>query len=1084
MLHLSVDVMVHDRFMRKALFFVIWFLFLLLSVSLFCSKGLFADIVLGNIKENDRQVLQPTLVVGDIQSLGHLLDLSYLDEKPILFFLEPNYSRETLVLLERSNSIFFYQKGYTGLLLDLFPEIAETAIMHGDQVYSLKNPRYRVIVDDGSVKVSCKEEGYYQVFVKKKKGVKDKGGYKVVMEQNKIGNILDLVICDGKCLKLSSDYSTFWEDLKYWQPYGETYLTKGKHHFTIDGVISELLIVPKERCENIKNILKKKQASYFLTNENGIGRTIQRESKNTKPRNFIVANSGKYQVRVRLSPINKKIIFRNIDQKLSAADLPLMESKYGDNSIVSLSLTKYQLDLIKYPNLQISFDNYKPCEGLLTFVLELDTDKDNQADTLLVYQYKVGKEKALPKKEARLNKSDTVIEFSKVILKEKDFWYKANRELGRSETTDMYQWYYDDLGSKFAHYREGDYFVAKSDCSKADYFVITKRFPSIDLKENPYIELDYKLENPDVQTLWINFKIDTTGDGRPDTILDTGPNITPLTKLNEFTYLKETSAGDSVHQKIYALNRNRIDLLKDKPACNLLEVIIFCVGEGGFYLNEFSIGEYITGKEVLSRIREQKEGNTLLASVREKKSGGKIAEKTIGKDKARAKVTEEMSPGINVKKNKAGMFYLKLEEKLFNWKDSDVAWLDVKEKTEDGDSVFIVNDIHQQIHRKLKNIEACTLKGITSFYQSSEESASPLGLLSLKEIVVYGDEAKEFPAYISGRKSEQEWRKQFEEDSMQYGFKTVLDKKYLEEDTQRLERYIKDKLLCKENTEAFQPDNTDWKLDVIEPVVNYNDIYSEIVDEPIFKYGGEQYNLRNSFKTLGNESRDMTKTNASYSILDTNLQLKDLDITGEGKISIYHQSEYFKVDMIELTKPGEESLYDSDENEPEITFNKINPTRYIVDVNAEESFWLVFSESFSTGWKAYVRRSDEGLRQGTGERKNVVEPWSALVSARRDKGNRLELKEHQRVNGYANGWYVPLGQEPEVRSSNSEERQETIGPGEFQIVLEYQPQRLLEIGVLISGVTILSCIGYLCWSSVRRLVGEGKKTILSADCAD
>ena len=79
---------------------------------------------------------------------------------------------------------------------------------------------------------------------------------------------------------------------------------------------------------------------------------------------------------------------------------------------------------------------------------------------------------------------------------------------------------------------------------------------------------------------------------------------------------------------------------------------------------------------------------------------------------------------------------------------------------------------------------------------------------------------------------------------------------------------------------------------------------------------------------------------------------------------------------------------------------------------------------------------------------------------------------------------MPLGQEPEVRSSNSEERQETIGPGEFQIVLESQPQRLLEIGVLISGVTILSCIGYLCWSSVRRLVGEGKKTILSADCAD
>ena len=43
---------------------------------------------------------------------------------------------------------------------------------------------------------------------------------------------------------------------------------------------------------------------------------------------------------------------------------------------------------------------------------------------------------------------------------------------------------------------------------------------------------------------------------------------------------------------------------------------------------------------------------------------------------------------------------------------------------------------------------------------------------------------------------------------------------------------------------------------------------------------------------------------------------------------------------------------------------------------------------------------------------------------------------------------------------------------DFQIVLEYKPQRLFEIGVLISGVTFVSCIGYLCFSGIRGLISK------------
>ena len=68
----------------------------------------------------------------------------------------------------------------------------------------------------------------------------------------------------------------------------------------------------------------------------------------------------------------------------------------------------------------------------------------------------------------------------------------------------------------------------------------------------------------------------------------------------------------------------------------------------------------------------------------------------------------------------------------------------------------------------------------------------------------------------------------------------------------------------------------------------------------------------------------------------------------------------------------------------------------------------------------------------------------------KNKGKRVELTEHQMVNGYANGWYKPVGQKseagsqkPEVRSQKSEEEEEEKVNGDFQIVLEYKPQLLV-----------------------------------------
>lgn len=150
---------------------------------------------------------------------------------------------------------------------------------------------------------------------------------------------------------------------------------------------------------------------------------------------------------------------------------------------------------------------------------------------------------------------------------------------------------------------------------------------------------------------------------------------------------------------------------------------------------------------------------------------------------------------------------------------------------------------------------------------------------------------------------------------------------------------------------------------------------------------------------------------------------------------------------------------------PILSYQKINPTRYLIRVKAREPFWLVFSESFHEGWRAYLKPVNS--EQFTVNRKNRWE-WSALVGAWKDRDKRVELKEHYVVNGYANGWWVPIGQF-EIKNEKLKIENIENKPEEFEIVLEFVPQRLFEVGVLISGLTLLGCVAYLLGTKIKRL---------------
>ncbi len=119
--------------------------------------------------------------------------------------------------------------------------------------------------------------------------------------------------------------------------------------------------------------------------------------------------------------------------------------------------------------------------------------------------------------------------------------------------------------------------------------------------------------------------------------------------------------------------------------------------------------------------------------------------------------------------------------------------------------------------------------------------------------------------------------------------------------------------------------------------------------------------------------------------------------------------------------------------QPQVSFEMVNPTKYRVKVaNATEPFLLVFSESYHDQWKACVNSGD-------GDVGWIEAFWRDTVPE----------GQHIMANGYANAWYIDpaeLGVEEE-----------------FSMTLYYKPQSLFYVGLVLSGVALVVCIGILLW---------------------
>jgi len=153
---------------------------------------------------------------------------------------------------------------------------------------------------------------------------------------------------------------------------------------------------------------------------------------------------------------------------------------------------------------------------------------------------------------------------------------------------------------------------------------------------------------------------------------------------------------------------------------------------------------------------------------------------------------------------------------------------------------------------------------------------------------------------------------------------------------------------------------------------------------------------------------------------------------------------------------------------PKITFAKVNPTKYrILIEGAKEPYSVVFSESFHKGWKLYINGLTDskinGLRYGEtvasyfeGEVKEGTHRMNFLEKDTFETWGQKSLPEerHYLVNGYANAWRILPA--------------DAGGQENYELIVEFEPQRLYYIGLFVSFGTFGACFVIMIISVIKK----------------
>lgn len=194
--------------------------------------------------------------------------------------------------------------------------------------------------------------------------------------------------------------------------------------------------------------------------------------------------------------------------------------------------------------------------------------------------------------------------------------------------------------------------------------------------------------------------------------------------------------------------------------------------------------------------------------------------------------------------------------------------------------------------------------------------------------------------------------------------------------------------------------------------VYVNDIWKDGIDSLLIKID-DGYWLRLNTEEITKKETKLTK-DSKYLIGRVIIDKGIHTISFKNSNPVYSSFRTNeKANYFLLFQKGEELK----ENLPEISYKKINPTKYLVNVkNAQDPFYLIQLENYDTYWNAKID-------------KNIVE-------------------EHEKVFGYANSWYINK-------------------KGNYNVVIEYAPQKWFYYSLFISLVFLSILVVFLIYLKIK-----------------
>ena len=159
----------------------------------------------------------------------------------------------------------------------------------------------------------------------------------------------------------------------------------------------------------------------------------------------------------------------------------------------------------------------------------------------------------------------------------------------------------------------------------------------------------------------------------------------------------------------------------------------------------------------------------------------------------------------------------------------------------------------------------------------------------------------------------------------------------------------------------------------------------------------EQNNTWNSFyyefkPAKGNDFAYLQFYSRGFDLYGAELEIKDLVINQIFSPQVFLSN----------------TLSQAEESIPQISYEKIDQTKYAIHVReAVRPYLLSFGENYDEGWKVYLPGTHASISE----------------------------TDHLIVNGYANGWLISRA-------------------GNYDMVIEYRPQRLFYTGLIISGASM------------------------------